>query len=132
MTIAYDLLCVGMTPQSKILPSGFWCLLRSLFGCDTYVANCMVLCYGLKLATRWPFGRGSQASQVQPLPLISLGLSGRSYKVIHNCWLTLLDMEANGRGHVATTGRLPPVPGQGQLNKRPRAHGSLLPPASCL
>lgn len=66
-----------------------------------------------------PLRSHSFAGQGQTLPVTGLELPTSSYKMIHD-WL-LLDLEVCGRGHAGNQGQLSPIPGLGQLSKRPKA-----------
>lgn len=59
-------------------------------------------------------------------------LPGRSYKAVCGWLLSVLDLEANGRGQAENWCWLPPVPDLGQLSKRTRALWCLMPHAACL
>lgn len=93
-----------LIPWRKIHLNRLWCLPKPLCGSAVHEANWAVFCCGLKLV--WGMlvlghlGRISHASLGQLLPVISLGLPGRNYKAICRWSLSLLTLQAHGRGHI--------------------------------
>lgn len=67
------------------------------------LVNLIVLCCDLKLASgcvgSGTLGQGSHTSQIQLLLVTSLGLAGRSYKMIYCQYVPVLGKDSCRRGH---------------------------------
>lgn len=66
-------------------------------------------------------GKGFPSRPISAFPIIGLGLPSRSYKVICDGLLSVLDLEACEGNLSVNQGWLPPVLGLGKVSKRPKA-----------
>lgn len=107
-------------PWSDTLLTSLWCVLRLFLGCATCEANQEVFCWALKLAFRCvslgPLRRAPRPNLVAPCDWFG---DTRRYKAICHWCLTLLELKAHERGHIANQGQLPPILGLPQLSIRP-------------
>lgn len=126
----------GLTPWIWIHLTGLWCQPRPPhhhhhhFGYAAFGANqvvfLLVWSWFLGMLTLGSLGRSSHEEQHQLMPVSSLGLHGKSYKVICRWLLPMLNMEAHVKDHSENWGQLPSLLGLGQLSKNLRALRGLL------
>lgn len=112
---------LGLTPWTRIYPSSVQCLLRPLFGCATFEVNLVVLCCGIKSATRCVHSGTSWEG------FCCLSMSNAACdQLVAN----FQELQSNQQLIAGCTGsgcawetphcklRLPPVAGLGQVSKR--------------
>lgn len=100
MPTTYELLCVGLTPEKGICPSGLLFLLRLPFWCFTCGTKHVVVRCGLKSAFGCAVSGASWnlflCRPILAFQVTGMGLPGRSYKAII-CWfLPVLNMDVCG------------------------------------